>query len=95
MPELFEEVLARRAAHRAAIHAPRDRALAMRLGAAAPREAYAAPIESGGRVVALVYADNLPDEKPLPDPTAFEIVLHEAGVVLDRALLERAFAERR
>jgi hypothetical protein len=54
-----------------------------------------APIESGGRVVALIYADNLPDEKPLPDATAFEIVLHEAGLVLDRAVLERALAERR
>ena len=95
MPELFEAVLADRAPRRAAMSGPRDRALTMRLGAAAPREAYAAPIESGGRVVALIYADNLPDEKPLPDPTAFEIVLHEAGLVLDRAVLERALAERR
>ena len=69
MPELFEAVLAGRAALRAAIHSPRDRALAMQLGAAAPREAYAAPIESGGHVVALVYADNLPDDKkPLRGP---------------------------
>jgi hypothetical protein len=94
MPELFQDVLARRAPRRAAMRGMLDRALAMRLGAAAPREAYVAPIESGGRVVALIYADNLPDERPLPDPTAFEIVLHEAGLVLDRAVLERALAER-
>jgi len=95
MPELFEEVLERRIAHRASIRRAHERALVSQLGAAAPREAYAAPIESGGRVVALIYADNLPDEKPLPDSTAFEIVLHEAGLVLDRAVLERALAERR
>jgi Domain of unknown function (DUF4388) len=94
MPELFQHVLAERAPRRAAMSGSRDRALAMRLGAAAPRDAYVAPIESGGRVVALIYADNLPDDKPLPDPTAFEIVLHEAGLVLDRAVLECALAER-
>jgi hypothetical protein len=94
MPELFEEVLARRTAHCAAIHRTRERDLAARLGAVSPRDAYAAPIESGGRVVALIYADNLPDEMPLPDTTAFEIVLHEAGLVLDRAVLEHALAEQ-
>jgi len=95
MPEMFEAVLSGRAPRRGAMNGKRDRALATRLGAAAPRDAYVAPIESGGRVVALIYADNLPDEKPLPDATAFEIVLHEAGLVLDRAVLERALAERR
>src|SRR4029450_12969199 len=59
MPELFEDVLTRRAAHRAPIHAPRDRALAMRLGAAAPREAYAAPIQGGGGGGALACAATL------------------------------------
>jgi hypothetical protein len=92
MPELFEEVLARRTPRRAKIRRPRERDLAARLGAEAAPEAYAAPIERGGRVAALIYADNLPDERPLPDTTAFESVLREAGLVLDRALL--ALAER-
>ena len=67
LPELFEEVLAQRSARRRGMRGELDRRFAIQLGAATPREAYAAPIESGGRVVALIYADNLPDEQPLPD----------------------------
>ena len=52
-----------------------------------------APIESGERVVALLYADNLPGDAPLGDTGALEVVLHEAGLALDRAVLERALAE--
>jgi hypothetical protein len=52
-----------------------------------------APIESGERVVALLYADNLPGDARLGDSGALEVVLHEAGLVLDRAVLQRALAE--
>ena len=91
-PELFRRVLAGRRAVRAPMAGEGDRRLAMLLGTRTPREAYVAPIESGGSVVALLYADNLPDEAPVADTTALEIVLHEAGLCLDRALLERALA---
>jgi len=94
-PELFKLVLERRAPLRSSMEHPTDRRLAVLLGTSVPRKAYAAPIESGGRVVALLYADNLPGEAPLADTAGLEIVLHEAGLALDRALLQRTLASAR
>jgi hypothetical protein len=70
-----------------------DQRLAVLLGNAIPEEAYVAPIESGERVVALLYADNLPGGEPIGDTSALEVVLHEAGLVLDRAWMKRALKE--
>jgi len=70
-----------------------DRRLVAMLGTGTPKQAYIAPIHSGGRVAALLYADDLPEGRPPGDTTALAIVLHEAGLALDRALLERALAE--
>ncbi len=70
-----------------------DHRLAALLGSGIPKQAYVAPIHSGGQVAALIYADDLPQSKPLADTTALAIVLHEAGLALDRALLERALAQ--
>jgi hypothetical protein len=67
-----------------------DHNLALRLGEKAPVEAYVAPITSQGHVVALLYTDNLPSAEPAGDTTILEIALHEAGLALERALLERA-----
>jgi hypothetical protein len=92
-PAWFRRVLAGRAPLRAAPEDEGDRDLASRLGSAVPTEAYLAPIESGGRVVAVLYADNLPTRRPLPDTSALEVVLHEAGLALARSTREPASAD--
>jgi hypothetical protein len=70
-----------------------DHRLCVMLGNEAPPEAFVAPIESASRVVAILYADNLPSRLLLPDTGALEVVLNEAGLALERTLLERALAE--
>jgi hypothetical protein len=80
-------------AHTAAPQDEGDQRLWALLRRSAPGEAYLASIESGGHVVALLYADNLPEGSPIGDTTMLSVVLHEAGLALDRALLERALAE--
>jgi len=70
-----------------------DRAFSSLLGDQTAARAYVAPISSAGQIVALLYADNLPDQAPLGDTSALEVVLHHAGLALDRAVLERALAE--
>ncbi len=70
-----------------------DQKLSSLLGNRIPEVGYMAPIESGGQVIALVYGDNLVTGTPIGDTSALEVVLHHAGLALDRAALERALSE--
>jgi len=70
-----------------------DQKLSSLLGNRIPEVAYMAPIESTGQVIALVYGDNLITGTPIGDTSALEVVLHHAGLALDRAALERALSE--
>jgi hypothetical protein len=89
----FASVMERRKPLRGAPSGDGDRRLSELLGDEVPLEAYVAPLQTGGEVVALLYADNLPGNDPMGDTSALEVVLHHAGLALDRAVLERALAE--
>lgn len=56
--------------------------------------ALAAPIISGDRVAAILLGDN-PSGKPLGATEGLEIFLQQAGLAMDRALLERRLEERK
>jgi hypothetical protein len=92
-PACFRQAFDSRGPVRAAPSDDGDQRLAVLLGNAIPEEAYVAPIESGEQIVALLYADNLPGGEPIGDTSALEVVLHEAGLALDRAWLERILEE--
>lgn len=64
------------------------------LGAARPAEIFVGPIVSEGKVVALLYGDNLPEEKPIGDTDSLEIFLSQAGIAMEKALLQRRLQDQ-
>jgi hypothetical protein len=65
------------------------------LGGKRPDEVFVGPLISEGRVVAVLYGDNLPDEKPIGDTESLEIFLSQAGLAMEKALLERRMMSSR
>jgi len=59
-----------------------------------PGETVAAPLISGDRVAAILFGDN-PSGKPLGPTDSLEIFLQQAGLAMDRALLERKLEDSR
>ena len=59
------------------------------LGVNRPTEVFAGPIVSEGKVVAVLYGDNLPEHKPIGDTDSLEIFLSQAGIAMEKALLQR------
>ena len=67
---------------------PSDEALCGMLGLYVPRECVAIPMISRGRVVTVLYGDNAFSGEPMKDMTGIEIFIAQAGLALERALLE-------
>lgn len=71
-----------------------SRYLLGQLGGGLPTEVFVGPIVSEGKVVALLYGDNLPEKKPIGDTDSLEIFLSQAGLAMEKALLQRRLKER-
>jgi CheY-like chemotaxis protein len=67
----------------------RTRYLLEKLGGEAPAEIFVGPIVSEGKVVALLYGDNLPGNRPIGDTDSLEIFLSQAGLAMEKAFLQR------
>jgi len=65
-----------------------------RLSGAEPAEVFVAPVLAGGKMVAMLYADQVPTQVQIRDTETVEIFLAQAGLALERAYLRRQLEER-
>jgi hypothetical protein len=70
-----------------------DTYLVRELGGREPNGFFLIPLICEGKVVAILYGDNLPDNKPLPSIAGLEIFIFQAGLSMEKALLERRIQE--
>ncbi len=93
-PSLLEAVVRQRAV----VQGPLDagvwnRALIDQLGGRTPVDAVALPLISGGRVRVVLYGDNLPEARPVAGARALGLFLAQAGLTLEKVLLEKKIQE--
>jgi CheY-like chemotaxis protein len=60
-----------------------------KLGGEVPAEIFLGPVVSEDKVVAILYGDNIPDRRPIGDTDSLEIFLSQAGLAMEKALLQR------
>ena len=94
-PSIFSEVLNEKGSRKLALEdCPWDNYLKDALGGAEPEEVFVGPLLSEGRVVAILYGDNLPQSLPVGETEALEIFLMHAGLTMEKNLLERRLREQ-
>jgi hypothetical protein len=67
--------------------------LANELGGPMPDAVMAIPLIVEGKVALIVYGDNLPEKRPIRGMDTLEIFMNQAGMALEKALLEKKLAE--
>jgi len=63
------------------------------LGGAMPSSVLAIPLVVDGKIALIVYGDNLPEQRSIKGMDTLEIFMNQAGMALEKALLEKRIAE--
>jgi hypothetical protein len=93
-PSLFFSVIeSRRSYHGSLEPNPSHTYLVNELGGAMPEAVMAIPLVVDGKVALVVYGDNLPERKPIRGMDTLEIFMNQAGMALEKALLEKRISE--
>ena len=93
-PSLFLEVIeSRRTYLGPLLENECNKYLANALGDMMPDTVLAIPLVVDGKVALVVYGDNQPDRKPIRGIDTLEIFMSQAGMALEKALLEKRLAE--
>ncbi len=70
-----------------------NRYLVDQLGGIKPHQVLAIPLIVDTKVALVVYGDNLPEHRPIKGVDTLEIFMNQAGMALEKALLEKRIAE--
>jgi len=93
-PSLFRNVVESRRTYLGPLEAGEMNAyLINEVGGIKPDTVLAIPLIVDNKVALIVYGDNLPEQKPIKGLETLEIFMNQAGMALEKALLERKLAE--
>jgi len=93
-PSLFSSVLETRRGYLGPVDANEANTyLANELGGDMPESVLAIPLVVDGKVALIVYGDNLPERKPIGGMDTLEIFMNQAGMALEKALLQKKLTE--
>lgn len=85
---IFSQVIADKSSKISSLGGESSERTLMELLGGTPEKIFLAPLVSDGKVVAMLYGDNYPDNRPYRSTRAFELFLSKAGMVMEQALQE-------
>lgn len=93
-PSIFSIVLENRQTYKGEMEDDKwNNYLISEIGGVKPFEVFVIPLISEEKIIAVLYGDNLPEMKPIGDIEGLEIFINQAGLAMEKALLERKILE--